>query len=228
MAVERDPLHTAINMPLSLEGKATIISSFWNTMIRPGDFSTDLSEFATYFRYYEEQCKNFLYTCTRSRHWVFTKTHRDVVKLGQLLQGAIPGPTLRKPDILEAFRATIPASAPPATEQLLSDTIDFVARLMLMIDIEPVHSGRRVLNQIPIPWDGCCLPELLSAQFTGQKELEVPVRLEHMFIAPNLESLGDIKVVWTDNLADHLKMSDDDTQVDVFSHIQFLRMNRNK
>jgi hypothetical protein len=56
-----DPLNTAMNMPLSNEGKAAIISSLWNITIQPGDFAQDPSKLASYFRYYEEQCRTFLY-----------------------------------------------------------------------------------------------------------------------------------------------------------------------
>jgi hypothetical protein len=224
-----DPLNSAMNMPLSNEGKAAIVSSFWKITIQPEEFARVQSKLATYFRYYEEQCKNFLYSCTRSQQLVRTKTHRDIVNLAQLLQGVLPGPTLRKEDILQIFRDKIPVSVPPATDQLLYATIDFVTRLLLMIDIGPERSGDRTIQQLPVPWQGnVTLPDLIAKQFSGTKELVVPVRLERIFIAPNLEVIGDIHIVWTDNLADHLRMSEDDTKVALYSHVQFLKMNRNK
>lgn len=151
------------------------------------------------------------------------------MNLAQLLQGATPGPTLRKEDILEVFRDTIPISVPPATDELLYNTIDFVARLLLMVDIGPERLGDRTIQQLPVPWeeDGT-LPGLIANQFDGARELVVPVRLERIFIAPNVELIGDIRIVWTDNLADHLRMSEDDTKVAIYSHIQFLKMNRDK
>jgi hypothetical protein len=151
------------------------------------------------------------------------------VNLAQLLQGATPGPTLRKEDILEAFRDTILVSIPPATDELLYTTIDFVSRLLLMVDIGPERPGDRTIQQLPVPWEmNNTLPDLVAKQFGGTKELVVPVRLERIFIAPNVELIGDIRVVWTDNLADHLRMSEDDTKVAIYSHVQFLKMNRDK
>jgi hypothetical protein len=224
-----DPLNTQMNMPLSNEGKAVVVSCLWNVTIQPGEFARTPSKQATYFRYYEEQCRKFLYNCTKSEQKVPTKTHRHIVLLAQLLQGVAPGPTLRKIDILEAFRDTIPASVPPATDKLLYNTIDFVTRLLLMLDIGPEHPGDRTINQLPVPWkDDSTLPDFIANQFDGTKELVVPVRLERIFIAPNLELIGDIQIVWTDNLADHLRMSEDDTKVAVYSHSQFLKMNRDK
>jgi hypothetical protein len=229
MAVQRlDPLNTTMNTPLSHDGKAAIILSFWNTSTQAGESEQDPSRFATYFRYYEEQCRQFLYSSIQSQQLVLTKTHRDIVNLAQLLQGAVPGPTLRKVDILEVLRDTVSTTTPAASYELLSDTVDFVARLLLMLDVRPVRPGDRVINQLPISWREGTLPDLLAAQFDGTKILAVPVRLERIFTAPSLELIGDIKIVWTDNLADHLKMSEDDTQVAIYSHAQYLKLNRNQ
>jgi hypothetical protein len=83
------------------------------------------------------------------------------VNLAQLLQGATPGPTLRKEDILEAFRDTILVSIPPATDELLYTTIDFVSRLLLMVDIGPERPGDRTIQQLPVPWEmNNTLPDL--------------------------------------------------------------------
>ncbi|PMD31780.1 hypothetical protein L207DRAFT_441732 [Hyaloscypha variabilis F] len=137
----------------------------------------------------------------------------------------MPGPTLRKLEILELFRDELQVSLPPATDQFLSDAVDFVARLLLMMDIGRHRQGLWVINQDPINWSSGSLSDLIATQFDGRKELDTPVRLERIFIAPNLELIGGIKIVWTDNLADHLRMSEDDTQVSIFSHINFLKMN---
>jgi len=104
-----------------------------------------------------------------------------------------------------------------------------VTRLLLMLDIGPGLPGDRTINQLPVPWeDDSTLPNFIANQFDGTKELVVPVRLERIFIAPNIELIGDIQIVWTDNLADHLRMSEDDTKVAIYSHSQFLKMNRDK
>lgn len=224
-----DPLSTLMSTPLSCEGKAAIISSFWNISTRPEDFIQDPSKLATYFRYYEEQCRKFLHNCTQSRQPVLTRTHRNIVMLASgLLQGTILRPSLRKAEILAAFRNTIPVTTLPVSDELLSDTIDFVARLVLMVDIRHERPGGRVVNQLPIPWKNGTLPELIDTQLNTTKELSVAVRLERIFTAPNLELIGDIQIVWTDNLADHLRMSEDDTKVAIYGHVQFLKMNRNQ
>jgi len=224
MAIDHDPLSTPLTTPLSIRGQVVVISSLSRLTVQ----MHDLSNYATYFRYYEEQCTRFLDSCGREQQPVHTTTHRHIIRLGQHLQGGVPGPKLRKLEILELFRDELQVSVPPATDQFLSDAVDFVARLLLMIDIGRHHQGLWVINQDPINWSTGSLPDLIATQFTGRKELDTPVRLERIFIAPNLELIGGIKIVWTDNLADHLRMSEDDTQVSIFSHINFLKMNLDK
>jgi hypothetical protein len=99
----------------------------------------------------------------------------------------------------------------------------------MMVDVGPDRPGDRTINQVPIPWhDDSTLSDLVADEFNGMKELVVPVRLESIFIALNLELIGDIQIVWTDNLADHLRMSEEDTKVAIYGHAQFLKMNRDK
>jgi hypothetical protein len=55
-----------------------------------------------------------------------------------------------------------------------------------------------------------------------QKVLKEHVKLEKLFNAYNLSRIARIEVVWTSNLADHLRMQDDDTRVAIFQHAFFL------
>lgn len=48
------------------------------------------------------------------------------------------------------------------------------------------------------------------------------VKLEKVFIGRNLRRIAGINIVWTDNLADHLRMLEHDTQVAIFHHGFFL------
>jgi hypothetical protein len=48
------------------------------------------------------------------------------------------------------------------------------------------------------------------------------IKLEKSFNALNVQRIGGIKIWWTNNLADHLRMMDDDKAVFVFHHASFL------
>ncbi|KAL8715187.1 MAG: hypothetical protein Q9220_001145 [cf. Caloplaca sp. 1 TL-2023] len=53
------------------------------------------------------------------------------------------------------------------------------------------------------------------------------VKLPQSFTAANLESISGIHIRWTDNLADHLLLRDDDTKLMLFHHVSALEiMNR--
>ena len=48
------------------------------------------------------------------------------------------------------------------------------------------------------------------------------VKLERLFNARTIERIAGIKITWTSNLADHLRLLDDDTGVVIF-HNAFLK-----
>lgn len=52
-------------------------------------------------------------------------------------------------------------------------------------------------------------------------------RLEKKFNARNLGNLAKIEVNWTNDLANHLKLRDNDTTVDIFHNVSFLRSHKN-
>ncbi len=48
------------------------------------------------------------------------------------------------------------------------------------------------------------------------------VKLDKFFTAKNLSRLAGIKIYWTNNLADHLRILDEDSEVAIFHHALFL------
>jgi hypothetical protein len=40
--------------------------------------------------------------------------------------------------------------------------------------------------------------------------------------------MAGLEIVWTDNLADHLRLTDDDTKVHIFHHASFLEIQRTR
>ncbi|KAL8669840.1 MAG: hypothetical protein Q9168_005592 [Polycauliona sp. 1 TL-2023] len=66
-------------------------------------------------------------------------------------------------------------------------------------------------------------PNLLNATFPSPAFLDT-VKLPQSFTASNLEKVGGIRVLWTNNLADHLLLRDDDTKIMLFHHVSALRL----
>jgi len=74
----------------------------------------------------------------------------------------------------------------------------------------------------PISWSQGSLQNLITSIFCEKNVLKERVKLEKLFNAHNLSRIAGIQIVWTSNLADHLRMQDDDTRVAVFHHVFFL------
>jgi len=47
--------------------------------------------------------------------------------------------------------------------------------------------------------------------------------MNKIFTARNIDRIGGIRIRWTNNLADHLRLSDDDGAVFIFHHASFLK-----
>jgi hypothetical protein len=54
------------------------------------------------------------------------------------------------------------------------------------------------------------------------------IKLEKQFNALNLQRIAGIRISWTDNLADHLRMMDGDKTVAVFYHASFLEYQKHR
>ena len=98
--------------------------------------------------------------------------------------------------------------------------IDLALRLWLMIPIG-------CFRQISVPgseleWRQGSLYDGIAAQFAKSSLVKESVSLGKVFNARNLDRIGGLRIIWTNNLIDHLRMHDDDTRVSIFHHATFL------
>ena len=100
-------------------------------------------------------------------------------------------------------------------------SIDLAARLLLMMqfgNLPWAFSGRKELI-----WTRNSLEEFLHDHFFIQPVLgHDKIKLEKTFNARNLQRIAGIEIEWTNNLADHLRMMNDDKKVAIFQHPSFL------
>ena len=78
-------------------------------------------------------------------------------------------------------------------------------------------------GQTVLPWATGNILDVLTKNFDEKALLDTPVKLGKIFNALNIEHIAGIRIIWTDNLADHLRMRDDDTGVCIFHYASFLR-----
>jgi hypothetical protein len=175
---------------------------------QPGDFED-------YFRYYSKQCHDAL--VDRGQH-VLARTHRDIINILCQFENHEQRDVIR-----ETLRAKLATRERPDEDDILDSTIDLAARLYLMINICSANSF--ISGQIQIRWDSGDLSSVLNDHFNGGHVLgNDGISLAPSFTATNLERIAGIQIRPTDNLADHLRLVDqDDKIVAIFHHASFLQ-----
>lgn len=104
-------------------------------------------------------------------------------------------------------------------------TIDLCASLITMAEIEVREYSTGLSGCTPIRWKEDSLQVTLAEYFTSQRALQADnSKLGKLFTARNLSRIGGIEIKWTTNLADHLRLINDDQAVFVFHCVGFLRL----
>jgi hypothetical protein len=198
-------------LDIALEVKWYIINNLWGEDYKVQDFAQIASRTESYFRYYQTQCELVCHGNECS-----SRTHEDIIQIVQLLKAQ----TATREDVKSSLRIKVPKPEPEGVEEMLNNSIDLAVRLWLMVN---VGGFRRILMPgRSLHWTEGCLRDFMMSKFSPQKVLKDHVKLEKLFNALNLSRIAGIQVVWTSNLADHLRMQDDDTRVAIFHHAFFL------
>ncbi|KAJ9500400.1 hypothetical protein H2202_004195 [Exophiala xenobiotica] len=105
--------------------------------------------------------------------------------------------------------------------ELLDASIDLSARLLTMTDIGRLRYA--VCRRHVLPWNEGSLQELLKAHFNQPVILDRDVKLEKAFNVHSFRRITGFEVDWTDNLADHLQLDEDNRRLAIFHHASFLK-----
>ena len=103
-------------------------------------------------------------------------------------------------------------------------SIRLVVRLFAMVDTGPT-SGNRTHGPSPLPWvdDNTSLKAVLAKHFITSSNVSGNTKFDEDFTAFNLQRLAGLEIRWTDNLADHLRLIENDRTLCIFHHATFLR-----
>ncbi|CAI6100305.1 unnamed protein product [Clonostachys chloroleuca] len=108
-------------------------------------------------------------------------------------------------------------------DEIYEDILHLTARLLVMCNI-----GRLINQANPrqyLEWKRTSnLQGVITAHFRPEPQLQGRTRLPKTFDAWAVERIGGISIQFTDNLADHLLLVNDDTAVLVFHHVSFLEL----
>lgn len=166
-----------------------------------------------YFRYYEAQCSSL----TRGR--VFLRNQNQDYLLNII--GYLQNPDTEYQSIVDSLLRDYPQ----VDHSLIRPSIFTAARLWSMLHIgqeeQAVTPGQK-----PIEWENGTLKQCVQQCFECDSDVSDSVKLPKTFNALTLDEIGNIQIVWTNNLADHLLMRNDDTKVTIFHHAFFLRRHK--
>jgi len=191
-----------------------IIGRLW-----PGEGSSEHLDWEPFLSYYTKQCKHALHD--RGKH-ILTRTHQQILDITDQL-GELAIREAIKSDLKQLF-----TSKSDREQEILNNSIDLAARLYLMISIG--DSKYAVSSGTPLVWGEGNLEDFLLEYFNDPQVLsDSNIKFEKTFNAYNLERIAGIKVKWTDNLIDHLRIIEaDDKTVEIFHHASFLKHVKNQ
>lgn len=199
--------------PISLDAKCSILRHLLDTDILPSAYYDGSIDYDVYFSYYTEQCSVALHD--GGRH-VSIRTHADILKVSQHLKKS-----LDRHSIKQLLSSNLPTPKPINEDELLNGSIDLVASHILMVEFGGLQYGIRGRKQVE--WRVSSLEESVSNHFSTPPILgEESVKLETIFNVRNLGRIAGIEIEWTNNLANHLSLVDEDQKVVIFHNASFL------
>lgn len=177
-------------------------------------------DWKAYFSFYERECRDMIQNSFPSGIHTTIRTHADVVAAVQ---------ELRKGHSKEQIKDTLIKSIKPTRTQqekeiMSAGSLLLAARLVSMMSIGPLPYG--IFQRRHIPWpDGIpILKGLIEEYYTNSlSQSDSKLRFRGNFLAFNVKQFTQLKIVWTNNLADHLQILDEDKHLCIFHHDTFLR-----
>jgi hypothetical protein len=205
----------SLQFPLPPEIKRAIIDAIF-------DCTSDVIELSSegYFSYYRKVVED-------SPAHLIPETHKEIVALLSLFKS----PEATRDSIENVLRERLAGQEPEDQEEIVKNWVTFAVRLLLMIPTGPLFTVNRSITingETRLNWKDGTLQDLVVKELVCQPVLEESVKLEKIFNARNLERIAGIHVRWTSNIADHLRMRDDDTAVEIFHYASFLRFHQNR
>lgn len=205
------------NSYLSAQLQDTIAIRLWGKppeRLSNGEPISEL-DLGPYFAYYSAQCNQALHDGGRSTS---ATVHRHILEIVD---------RLKMPMTRDAIRQYVPGSCPTNDSEKRDGSINLAARILLMMNFGKYRyavSGRKELR-----WEDGSLREFLESHFGAPPALgHERIKLAKAFNAQNLSRIAGVEIIPTDNLADHLRLSNDDKAVEIFHHVSFLEYQRGK
>jgi hypothetical protein len=120
-------------------------------------------------------------------------------------------------------------SCGPDCVRSIGVSVDRVASLLVMVDIGDNYEAGCGTRTHLMPWTHGSLRDNISDYFQGEVDLsEMGIRLGPAFTMKNLVKIAGLRISWTANLADHLRLDSERNVMHVFHHVTFLECQRKR
>jgi hypothetical protein len=222
--------------PIPVEVKVRVVDELWRPcqpqleilahMVKRPDMNT-------YFaRYYSHHCLRF---ARDGGIHISVKTHSEVIKLTHsILQGLTRAMIVC--ELNGTFKQSLHENSVEDLDEGLDEkfeknqaaasvqtAINLCAGLVTMCNFGDPKYG--FSSREHLPWSSHqTLRQAIAQHFQREKKLQPDnPRMRRLFTARHLVSIGGLKIRWTNNLMDHIRLSDDDRAIFIFHNADFLR-----
>jgi hypothetical protein len=160
-----------------------------------------------YFRFYNSCSARALY---KSESSMWAQTDEQILWIVEQIRNNCTRESIR-----DEMARVNPSCSP-------DNSIDLAARLLFMLDFA-TNPPNAISATMKVIWTHNTVKSSIEQHFSHEPERhESCVYLDQGFTGYNIEQIAGIKIVWTDNLADHLRLVESDTKVAIFHHVTFL------
>jgi hypothetical protein len=210
----KEPLQ---KFPISPTVQDALLVKIWEASGVPQSLAA--IDFSTYFDHLSRRIQRFLLDggCE-----AILGDYEDLVPIAQ----RILSPGVTREELTRDLAAAPPKKhgSPTAQRGNIDRAIDLCASLLTMVDVEIRDSPTGLSGSSPLRWEKGPLRVALAAHLTPQTTLQVDnSKLGRLFTARNITRIGGIRIRWTTNLVDHLRLIDDDEAVLIFNCVGFLQ-----
>jgi hypothetical protein len=207
--------------PLQAHYKRDILQAFWPNSITPTLAVKDDREscpWDAYFRHYTVECRKAIEP-NHGEH-VTIREHKDIITIiRELEQG-------KTKDMIKRSLASLDTQqrSEVVRFEMAEGSIRLVVRLYSMIHIG-APSTYHTWGTSVVPWEDedVALDTVLANYFDASSADAGNLTFEEEFTVFNLQRFVGLEIQWSNNLADHLRLIDNDRKLCVFHHATFLQ-----
>ena len=158
-----------------------------------------------YLDWVEEQCD-------AAAGQVSVQTYREILDIVSYLQA-----NLSRTEIISKLRIHCD------DEDLIAASIDLAAGIWLTLYIGTLPNS--LSPGTSVTWNDGPLSSTVHSLWSLPR-LSDSIKLPKSFHAANFEKIAGIKIEWTSNLIDHLRLEDDDTKVLIYHQLSYLELHQ--